>query len=220
MRTMASFNGVPNKTAGRASSLCIISATRNSRRLPKLPAGWLNAKSSGVNARACSNTTASASPNAITAVVLEVGARPSGQASLETAAVIWISAWRAMVEVGWAVIQMRVMFLRFNAGIIAAISSLSPELEIATTTSWSTIMPKSPCAASAGWTKNAGVPVEAMVAAILRPMCPDLPMPVMTTLPLQCNNASAARTKSWSKAAAISRKPSASVSNTSRAQSR
>ena len=220
MLTMASFKGVPSRTAGRPPPLCIMSATRKSRRLPRLPAGWLKAKSSGVNARARSRTTANASPKAMTAVVLVVGASPSGQASLETDAVMWMSAWRAMVESGRAVMQTRVMSLRLSAGMMAAISSLSPELEIATTTSLSTIMPKSPCAASAGWTKNAGVPVEAMVAAILRPICPDLPMPVITTLPLQCNNASAPRTKFSSNSAAISRKPSASVCNTSRAQSR
>ena len=31
--------------------------------------------------------------------------------------------------------------------------------------------------------KESGVPVEESVAAILRPMCPDLPKPVTTTLP-------------------------------------
>ena len=48
-------------------------------------------------------------------------------------------------------------------------------------------MPKSPCAASAGWTKNEGVPVDANVAAILRAICPDLPMPETTTRPLQAS---------------------------------
>ena len=38
-------------------------------------------------------------------------------------------------------------------------------------------MPRSPWLASAGWTKCAGVPVLARVAAILRAMWPDLPMP-------------------------------------------
>lgn len=37
--------------------------------------------------------------------------------------------------------------------------------------------------ASAGCMKNAGVPVEAMVAAILRPMWPLLPMPLTITRP-------------------------------------
>ena len=44
-------------------------------------------------------------------------------------------------------------------------------------------MPRSPWLASAGWTKSAGVPVEASVAAILRATWPLLPMPVTTTRP-------------------------------------
>ena len=44
-------------------------------------------------------------------------------------------------------------------------------------------MPRSPWLASLGWTKKAGVPVEAKVAAILRPTWPDLPMPVTITRP-------------------------------------
>ena len=56
-------------------------------------------------------------------------------------------------------------------------SSVSPEFDSISTTSSGVIMPRSPCDASAGCTKNAGVPVEASVAASLRAMCPDLPMP-------------------------------------------
>ncbi len=64
------------------------------------------------------------------------------------------------------------------------ISSDSPEFEIAITTSPAAIMPRSPWLASPGCMKNAGVPVEARVEAILLPMWPDLPMPVTTTRPL------------------------------------
>ncbi|MFK4405221.1 hypothetical protein ABH991_002255 [Bradyrhizobium ottawaense] len=46
------------------------------------------------------------------------------------------------------------------------------------------IMPRSPWPASAACTKKAGVPVEASVAAILRPIWPDLPSPVTMTRPL------------------------------------
>src|SRR3972149_1610007 len=46
-------------------------------------------------------------------------------------------------------------------------------------------MPTSPCTPSAGCRKYAGVPVEASVAAILRPTRPDLPMPVTITRPRQ-----------------------------------
>ena len=38
--------------------------------------------------------------------------------------------------------------------------------------------------ASSGFTKNAGVPVLAIVEAIFAPMCPDLPTPVTMSLPL------------------------------------
>src|SRR2546423_3906487 len=44
-------------------------------------------------------------------------------------------------------------------------------------------MPRSPWLASLGCTKKAGVPVEAKVAAILRPAWPDLPMPVTISRP-------------------------------------
>jgi hypothetical protein len=44
-------------------------------------------------------------------------------------------------------------------------------------------MPRSPWLASAGWTKWAGVPVEARVAAILRLTWPDFPMPDTITRP-------------------------------------
>ena len=36
--------------------------------------------------------------------------------------------------------------------------------------------------------KKAGVPVLAKLAAILQPMCPDLPMPMTTTFPWQSNS--------------------------------
>ena len=45
-------------------------------------------------------------------------------------------------------------------------------------------MPRSPWLASAGWTKLAGVPVDANVAAILRATWPLLPIPVTMTRPV------------------------------------
>ena len=86
MVTIADFSSVRSATAGNSAPECIKSPTVSSKRRPKLPAGWLNAKSSEVNRRALSNTIANASPSANTAVVLEVGARLSGQASCDTAA--------------------------------------------------------------------------------------------------------------------------------------
>ncbi len=77
-----------------------------------------------------------------------------------------------------------------------------------------TIMPRSPCEASAGWTKIAGVPVEAKVAAILRPTWPDLPMPLTTTRPLQAESRSTASVKLPSSVAESARKPAASAAKT------
>ena len=76
---------------------------------------------------------------------------------------------------------------RLITGRMALISSLSPELEIASTRSPGVTMPRSPWLASAGWTNIAGVPVEASVAAILRPTWPLLPMPMTTTRPRQAS---------------------------------
>ncbi|MNY15400.1 hypothetical protein D3C86_1486110 [compost metagenome] len=90
----------------------------------------------------------------------------------------------------------RVMPRRLISGSRVTISAVLPELDSARTTSSRVIMPMSPWLASAGWTKNAVVPVLARVAAILRPTCPDLPMPTTTTRPLQASSSSQARTKS------------------------
>ena len=64
------------------------------------------------------------------------------------------------------------------------ISACSPDQDSAMMTSSAVIMPRSPWLASAAWTKKAGVPVEARVAAILRATWPDLPSPVTITRPL------------------------------------
>src|SRR5438067_2339878 len=62
-------------------------------------------------------------------------------------------------------------------------SALSPEFDRARIASLKLIMPRSPWLASAGWTKRAGVPVEASVAAIFRAICPLLPIPVTISRP-------------------------------------
>ena len=72
------------------------------------------------------------------------------------------------------------------------------------------IMPKSPWKASPGWRKKLGVPVEASVAAILRPTRPDLPIPVTMHLPRLARIASTACTKL--SPSDCSRWPSASIS--------
>ena len=78
-------------------------------------------------------------------------------------------------------------------------------------------MPRSPWLASPGCTKNAGVPVEARVAAILRPMCPDLPMPLTTTRPLQPRISRQASTKAGPIRASSASTAAASVAITVRA---
>src|SRR6478752_9662310 len=83
------------------------------------------------------------------------------------------------------------------------------------------IMPRSPWLASAAWTKKAGVPVEAKVAAILRPIWPDLPSPVTISRPLAFRIRSAAATKgvrrSDCRAAEMAAIPPASASSVRRA---
>jgi len=72
------------------------------------------------------------------------------------------------------------------------------------------IMPRSPWNASPGCRKKLGVPVEANVAAILRPMRPDLPMPVTMHLPRPARISSTASAKASPRV--CSRCPSASIS--------
>ena len=128
-------------------------------------------------------------------MVLAVGARLSGQASCSTRFDSTQSACEASVEPGRPVIATSVTPRRLSAGRIAAISSLSPELESASTMSPGVTMPRSPWLASPGCTNIAGVPVEASVAAILRPTWPLLPMPITTTRPRPFRIACTTRTK-------------------------
>src|SRR5262245_22841165 len=74
-------------------------------------------------------------------------------------------------------------------------STVSPDHDSAMMTSSGVIMPRSPWLASLGCTKKAGVPVEASVAAILRPTCPDLPIPVTITRPRARETSSTASMK-------------------------
>src|SRR5262245_59201655 len=85
-------------------------------------------------------------------------------------------------------------------------------------------MPRSPWLASAGCTKNEGVPVEASVAAILRPICPDLPMPDTISRPRDLRTVSTAVAKASPSApriaAEIAATPPASASSVRSAESR
>ncbi len=78
----------------------------------------------------------------------------------------------------------RPMRKRREKSIRSLSSVVSPDHDSAMMTSSGVIMPRSPWLASPGCTKNAGVPVDAMVAAILRATWPDLPIPVTITRPL------------------------------------
>src|SRR5690606_40189966 len=102
---------------------------------------------------------ASASPSTRLAVVEEVGARFSGQASVLTLASRLAAAARASSDWGLPVMLIRVIPRRLISGSSVTISLVVPELERASTTSSWVIMPMSPWLASAGCTKNAGVPV-------------------------------------------------------------
>ncbi|SVK46631.1 Uncharacterised protein [Acinetobacter baumannii] len=146
----ASRNEASALTWGISSPLCMISLTRSSNLRPSAPPGCDSAKSSGVKPRAFSSATASASPITSVAVVLVVGASPSGQASCGTLMHRWMSAALPIELSGLLVMQMRVIRCRFNTGISARISLDSPELEMASTISCGVTMPKSPWLASAG----------------------------------------------------------------------
>ena len=95
---------------------------------PRLPPGCERAKSSSRKPRASSRATASASPSAICAVVLAVGARLSGHASWSTALETTMSAWRARLLSAPPVIATSVTPRRLIAGRMAPISSLSPRV--------------------------------------------------------------------------------------------
>ncbi len=135
---------------------------RTSRRRPRLPAGCERAKSSELKPRASSRATARASPSARLAVVLEVGARPSGQASSGT-----LTSRCTSENCGQARLRLAghadddIALALEHRHDHQLISSDSPELDSASTTSASVIMPRSPWLASPGCTKKAGVPVEA-----------------------------------------------------------
>ena len=114
-------------TLGRSAPLCITSVMCSSRRRPRLPAGCERAKSSAVKPRASSRATASASPIASEAVVLEVGARASGQASWSTFTSRCTSAALARLDWGRPVIEIRGLPWRLSTGSSISTSSDSPE---------------------------------------------------------------------------------------------
>ena len=114
---------------------------------------------------------------------------------------------------------MRTAPTRLTCGTMVISSSVRPELDSAMNTSCAVTMPRSPWLASAGCTKKAGVPVEASVAAILRAMCPDLPMPLTMTRPWQASTWRQARQKPSSSVSRRCCTASASMASTWRARS-
>ncbi len=95
---------------------------------------------------------------------------------------------------------------------ISMISLVLPLVDRATMQSPGPISPRSPWAASPGWTNAAGVPVEHSVAANFRATCPALPIPVVSTLPRQSRMATTAL--SYAESTRTARMASASASMT------
>ncbi len=119
-------------------------------------------------------------------VVEVVGTIPVPQASAACGSSSATSDWRKSVEPSRPAMPISGMAKRRVWATISAISGVSPLLDRTSATSPFVTMPRSPWLASAGCTNCAGVPVEASVAAILRPTWPDLPMPDTTTRPVAC----------------------------------
>ena len=213
-------SGASGLTAGTASPLRITSRTWVSRRRPRAPPGCERAKSSSRKPRASSRATARASPRASVTVVLAVGARFIGQASFATEMSRCTSLSCARRDCGLPVMAIRGVPMRLTTGRMSISSEDSPEFEMAMKTSCAVTMPRSPWAASPGCTNMAGVPVEARVAAILRAMWPDLPMPDTTTRPVQAYSTATARTResSASRRSCRALTASASMARVSRAR--
>ncbi len=151
---------------------------------PSRPAGWKLPNCAAVKPRLSSSAIASASPIASCISEDVVGARLCGHASRASGSASVTSAAWPSVESVFEVIPIRLTLWRREYSIRLLSSAVSPDQDSAMMTSASgAIMPRSPWPASAAWMKKAGVPVEARVAAILRAMCPDLPMPVTITRP-------------------------------------
>jgi hypothetical protein len=140
-------------------------------------------KCSSVKARRSISATASASPSAMVSVVEVVGATPTAQASRAAGRISPTSEASISAERGRLATPISGIANRRVWPMTSCNSCDSPEFEITSATSPCVIMPRSPWLASEGCTKKAGVPVEASVAAILRPTWPDLPMPLTTTRP-------------------------------------
>src|SRR5436190_8937481 len=98
-------------------------------------------------------------------------------------------------------------------------SSDAPLFESRIATSSRLTSPRSPCSESAGWRNEAGLPVEVKVAAIFRPMSPDLPRPETIRRPLAPARSLTAVAKAGPSCPATRRIASASRASTRRPRS-
>src|SRR5690606_9844210 len=126
MARTASMKPSSGPTMGRWEAI-ISCSTRLSSRRPSEPPGWKRAKCSGRNPRASTRATASASPRARVAVVGDVGAGCTGQASCPTLTSRWQSAARDSVDSALPVIAIRKLPLSLRKGSSLTTSSVSPE---------------------------------------------------------------------------------------------
>ena len=108
------------------SPVLIISDTLVSSVLPSDPPGWSLAKSSFTNPLDSRSVIARASPRTNIAVVLEVGARFSGHASLFTLVLRMMSLFRPSEESVLPVMLIRLILNRRRAGKRSRISLVSP----------------------------------------------------------------------------------------------
>ena len=140
---------VSARTVGLRAPVRITSRTRKNCR-PSAPPGCSEANCSGENPRRCCTAIASASPMARSATVDAVGASPSGHASGTGPISSTTSAASASEFLGPPVMAMMGAPSRRSEGRSRMISSVSPLLESASTTSPGISRPRSPCSASAG----------------------------------------------------------------------
>ena len=153
-------------------------------------------------------------------MALVVGANPRGSASSRTPVSRCTVAVRANRECGRPVMAISGQLNCINVGNNLRISSVSPLCEMISTTSLLVIIPRSPWAASTAWTKRAGVPSEAKVAASFRPIRPDFPTPIKMTCPSQLRIICIAETNEVSKVLASLSSAAASLAITARANMR
>ena len=140
----ASIRTAEAGTFGISLPLTMTSLTRSNSCRPSAPPGCEKANSSAVKPLASSTAMAKASPITSAAVVLAVGARFRGQASVLMAASRWTSDAPASSEVASPVMLMSVTLSLLISGNNVRISLVPPLLDSARTQSLRVIIPISP----------------------------------------------------------------------------